>query len=203
MKYFLQHQGCRILAALYGEYTVEPGFVEVEFNGTAGDLVTCYALSANQELVNIGLRPSPYHQSRIDSPGWEPDLNRAVSARKIEIETERIRRNFLPIIYDGKNLDADATAQKNLSDKLQGVRERIRLGIAMAPELLVWKDADNIVYSWPDLQGYHDWLSRYTIALEERGTRLYLAWWQHKTNIEALSTVEEILAYDITAGWPV
>ena len=116
---------------------------------------------------------------------------------------ERTRRNLLPITYDGKRLDGDATAQKNLADKLAGVQQRIRLGIGMAPELMVWKDADNIVHQWSDLQAYCDWLAGYVIALEDRGTRLYAAAWQHKTNIEALADIDAILAYDLAANWPV
>lgn len=150
-------------------------------------------------------RPTKYHQWNPSNFTFElvPDaLNLARVDRKNEIEQERRVRNTTVISYDDKNLDGDATAQKNLADKLAGVKERLRLSVSMDPAIMVWKDADNLIHTWNDLQAYCDWLAGYVIALEDRGTRLYAAAWQHKLNLEALTTVEDILAYDITAGWP-
>lgn len=154
------------------------------------------------ELRPILPRPSQSHDWDWVSKTWLPNLAHAKEMFKARIDGERVRRNTLPIAYDGKNLDADATAQKNLADKLAGVKERIRLGVGMPMDKMVWKDADNIVHWWNDLQAYCDWLAGYVIALEDRGTALYISMWQHKLNIDALTTIEEILAYDTTTGWP-
>lgn len=164
-------------------------------------LLNEYAFVGGQ-LTNVGQRPTNYHSLIDGAWGVAPSsLSQAISEKTAPLEGERINRNFLPIVYDGKRIDADAKAQKNLSDKLQGVRERIRLGIDMPVDEMVWRDADNIVHEWTDLQTYHDWLSGYTIALDGRGTRLYKSMWWHKEQIKKLTTVEAVIAYDITLNW--
>ena len=39
-------------------------------------------------------------------------------------------------------------------------------------------------------------------AIENREQALLIAAWQHKAAIAALTSVEALLAYDVTAGWP-
>lgn len=161
--------------------------------------LTHYAVDGN--LVAMPAKPSPHHVWDWVSKSWWGDLEGAQTARKILADAERIRRNLLPITYDGKFLDGDGTAQKNLSDKLAGVKERLRLGIPMEPAVMVWKDAGNAVHQWSNLQAYYDWLAGFAIALEDRGTRLYLSWWQHKLQIDALGSIAAVLDYDVTVNW--
>lgn len=149
------------------------------------------------------IKPSAFHDWDLETEIWVPNLDRARQGFGIRLEEERQRRNQLPIVYDGKRLGAkELPDQKNLNDKKSGVQERLRLGIGMDPDDIVWKDEDNIIHRWTDLQTYYDWLSGFVIALEDRGTKLYRAMWQHKENLKALTTVEAILAYDIDVGWP-
>ena len=140
---------------------------------------------------------------------WLPNLDAAKAAKKAEIEAERNRRISEPLIYDGKVLDADMTARDNLKAKLEEVRERIRMNMPMAPELLVWRDNGNQTHSWPTIEAYHDWLAGYAVAMSDRGTRCYACAWHHKDVLKAANdpngqpwTVESIAAHDITAGWP-
>lgn len=158
----------------------------------------------HNSIVGSEARPSRYHVFNWTTKQWEEDIATAVISRKAEIDIERARRNQDVIIYDGKRLDADAVAQKNLADKLAGVKERIRLGVGMAPELMVWKDADNILHVWDTLQEYCDWLAGLAIALEDRGTRIYTAAWAHKSAIDlkAAVSISEVIEHDVRAGWP-
>jgi len=40
------------------------------------------------------------------------------------------------------------------------------------------------------------------IAVGQRGSNIYIVSWAHKDAIDALTTAEEIEAYDFTTGWP-
>ena len=143
-------------------------------------------------------QPSAFHQWDWPSKSWIPELETARTTRKREVDAERERVSILPLAFDNKLLDADTKAQKNLSDKLQEVRERLRLNLPMPVELLVWRGADNVTHTFSDLQSYHDWLSGFTIAIAERGTRFYMRAWQHKYNIDQLSSIEKLLNYSIS-----
>lgn len=150
-----------------------------------------------EALVAIPTKPTPHHMWDWGTKSWFADVCKAKQAKKIAVDSAREVQNTLPLVYDSKNLDADLQAQKNLSDKLQEVRERIRINSPMPAELLIWRDADNVTHTFTDLQSYHDWLSGFTIAIAERGTRLYTKAWQHKHSIEQLTTVDEVLNYSI------
>ena len=147
-------------------------------------------------------RPSPHHEWDWPTKSWLPNLDAAKAAKKAEIEAEHSRRINEPLLYDGKVLDADQAARDNLKAKLEEVRERIRLNMPMAPELLVWRDNDNQTHSWPTIEAYRDWLAGYAVAMSERGTRCYTCAWYHKDTLKQLSEMEAVLNYDLTQGWP-
>ena len=153
--------------------------------------------------------PSNFHSWDWPTKSWLPNLDAAKAAKKAEIEAEHSRRINEPLLYDGKVLDADQTARDNLKAKLEEVRERIRLNMPMAPELLVWRDNGDQTHHWPTIEAYHDWLAGYAVAMSDRGTRCYACAWYHKDVLKAANdqngqpwTVESIAAHDITAGWP-
>lgn len=133
---------------------------------------------------------------------WVADIASLVSARCKEVDIACERRSLSPIVCDGIRIDGDDASQKNIANKLSGVKERLRLGVGMAAELMLWIGYDNHSYTWDNLQSYCDWLSGCVIAFEDRGTRLRLAARNHKANIDAMTTVEEVLSYDIMQGWP-
>lgn len=155
------------------------------------------------EFVPIPVQPSPHHEWDWPTKSWLPNLDVAKAAKKAEIEAERNRRINEPLIYDGKVLDADQAARDNLKAKLEEVRERIRLNMPMAPELLVWRDNGNQTHSWPTIEAYHDWLAGYAVAMSDRGTRCYACAWYHKDALGQLSVLEDIMNYNLSQGWPV
>ena len=166
------------------------------------DLSGVYVDTTTVSLVPFPTRPSPHHEWDWPTKSWLPNLDAAKAAKKAEIEAERNRRISEPLIYDGKVLDADQTARDNLKAKLEEVRERIRLNMPMAPELLVWRDNSNVTHSWPTIEAYHDWLAGYAVAMSDRGTRCYACAWHHKDTLGQLSVLEDITNYNLSQGWP-
>ncbi len=156
----------------------------------------------NGAIVRRSPRPSPHHEWDWTTKSWLPSLDAAKAAKKAEIEAERNSRISAPLIYDGKVLDADQAARDNLKAKLEEVRERIRLNMPMAPELLVWRDNANQTHSWPTIEAYHDWLAGYAVAMSDRGTRCYACAWYHKDVLGQLSVMEDITNYNLNQGWP-
>lgn len=146
--------------------------------------------------------PSPFHQWDFESRSWLPDIDSARSARRSAVDAERDRRLNFSINYDGKHLDADARARENLKSKLEELKSRDALGLPMSPALMVWRDADNTTHQWETQAAYRAWLEGFAIAMSERGTMIYGAAWVHKSNIDALESIDAIIAYDITSGWP-
>ena len=146
--------------------------------------------------------PSPYHEWDWTTKSWLPNLNAAITSRKNAIDQERDRRINSPLTYNGKNLDADARARENLKSKLEEIKSREALSLPMPTSMLVWRDADNVTHSWPTQEAYKAWLEGFTVAMSERGTMIYAAAWQHKANIDVLTGINEILAYDFATGWP-
>lgn len=144
----------------------------------------------------------PYHTWDWSTKSWIPDLSAAIAARKQEIDRERDRRISLPLTYDGKTLDADARARENLKSKLEEIKSREALNQPMPQQMLVWRDADNVTHSWPTQEAYKAWLEGFAVTMSERGTMIYSACWAHKSNVEALPSVEAVAAYDIAQGWP-
>ena len=153
-------------------------------------------------VVRRPQKPSPHHEWDWPTKSWLPNLDAAKAAKKAEIEAEHSRRINEPLLYDGKVLDADQAARDNLKAKLEEVRERIRLNMPMAPELLVWRDNGNQTHSWSTIEAYHDWLAGYAVTMSERGTRCYTCAWYHKDTLKQLSEMEAVLNYDLTQGWP-
>ena len=154
------------------------------------------------ELTEFPAQPTLHHDWDWPTKSWLPNLDAAKAAKKAEIEAERNRRISEPLIYDGKVHDADQAARDNLKAKLEEVRERIRLNIPMAPELLVWRDNGNVTHSWPTIEAYHDWLAGYAVAMSDRGTRCYACAWYHKDTLGQLSAMEDITNYNLSPGWP-
>ena len=153
-------------------------------------------------LLEFPAKPSPHHEWDWTTKSWIPDLPAAISARKAEINVERDRRISLPLLYDGKNLDADARARENLKSKLEEIKSREALNQPMPQQMMVWRDADNITHSWPTQEAYKAWLEGFVVSMSERGTMIYAACWAHKGNIVALTSVEDVLNYNATIGWP-
>lgn len=152
-------------------------------------------------LVEKPPRPSGFHQWDSVTRQWAADLPAAKAFVQQLVDRQRARRIAFPLAYDGKSLDADESARTNLSNKITEMAQRASLSLPTPAELLVWRDADNNTWSWATPVEYANWLGGFAVAMAERGTLNYMTAWQHKTNLDALTTVEDVLAYDFSGGW--
>ena len=155
-----------------------------------------------QDFIPIAkaAKPSKNHNWDTVTKTWVGDIMAARAAMRDAIKAELNRRFDLPIVYDGKTLDADPTARDNISGKISELAARDALNLQSGP--FIWRDADNITHTWLTKIAYRVWLHGLIAAISSRKTNIYTAAWAHKDALQALPTVEEVEAYNYLANWP-
>lgn len=148
----------------------------------------------NGAIVRRPACPSPHHEWDWPTKSWLPNLNAAKTAKKIEIETKLSHRLYLPC----NGFDADKVSRERIS----GMIARLHRGDGLPAGWMGWRDANNQQH-WAedDAATVLANLSALSRAIEDREQALLIASWQHKANIAALTDIDAILAYDVTAGW--
>jgi hypothetical protein len=164
-----------------------------------GETLYLGALAADQYLVDgkpvqRQQQPSPDHRWVWSAHAWLEDLDGARQAARERIEIQRLSLTVQPIEFEGLALDADITAQGNVSAKLQEIAQCRLLGTAMPAELLFWRDADNVTHAFDSLDAYATWLGRLAIAITRRGTEAYAWAWAQKKAVETAATLAAIQA---------
>jgi hypothetical protein len=152
----------------------------------------------------IPSKPSKYH-----TWDWANKIyvlsNTGISDSKLDInqliETKRGSLALTPITYDNKTLDADTQAQSNINGKLQEIFAREAISSPLVSGEMFWKDTNNVIHSWSNQTDYKLWLQGLVIAISSRNTQLYSIAWTKKAEVEALTGIDDILAYDINSGW--
>jgi hypothetical protein len=145
--------------------------------------------------LRLAGQPPAMHAWDWQTRSWKPDFDAAKAAMRQAIEAERERRIYARVIvYDGKNVDADAWAQRNISEKLNDIARREQEGVPMPVEMLMWRDADNVDHQFADQAAYRSWLNGLAIALGLRGTQAYAWSWGKKAQLDALGDDLEALA---------
>ena len=154
------------------------------------------------ELYRRGHAPSPHHQWDASASEWTlraGAVDAAKEARCKAVDALRDEKHASPITVDGVAFDADVQSIENI----RGIIARIERGDGLTTGWLGWRVFDNTMV-WADwtapqvLQGLYD-VAR---ALEDRKQSLLAAAWAHKAAIQGLETLDEVQAYDVTAGWP-
>lgn len=146
-------------------------------------------------------KPSPYHV--YINGVWQTPVNITEIRNNVlrEIDKYRINLSIQPIAYTNKAIDTDSTAQDNIKGKLQEIFAREAIGTPLPVESCFWKDADNIVHTFPDQATYKTWLQGLVIEISSRNTALYASAWTKKAEVDALTDVNDILNYDVGTGW--
>lgn len=174
----------------------DPG--EVHANG--------YWIDGDGVWHQVGPAPSFNYTLNQLTKAWVPNYDLVQAQLSRELDRERIKRNQYAIAVNGVMFDGNNTAQTNLKNKIEEVRSRLELDIGMPAELLVWRDANNTTHTWNSVTEYYAWLQSFAVALSDRGTRLYLAMWDHKAAIQALidseTDVDQLANYNTAEGWP-
>lgn len=153
------------------------------------NIITTYKVNARKLNGNNFIEP-------VIIPEVET-ITKAKSNVKAQISEKAEERKYVFIVYDAKNLDANTIAQTNISGKIAQLQNEIALGVPSTD--LFWKDADNVVHTWPDAASYLAWLQGLQVAIANRTTTLYNTSWTGKAAVDALTTLDEVLNYDINA----
>jgi hypothetical protein len=146
-------------------------------------------------VVTSGKPPSRFHVWDWPTKTWIPDLPAAREAKKQEVASELIRRLYLPC----NGFDADRTSRERIS----GMIARLQRGDGLPAGWMGWRDAENNMH-WitDDAAAVLTNLTALSRAIEDREQALLVASWTHKANIAALTDIDAIIGYDVTAGWP-
>lgn len=137
-------------------------------------------------------KPTQFHEFDISTGGWVGSVPDAIKSRLAEVPMQRERCNQQPIAYAGTRFDADDKAQRNIS----AWQTQLAAG-AVLPPGFVWRDFYNVDHPCDAA-----FINGMGAAVTMRGTLLYAAGWAHKAAINALTTVEAVMAYPLDAGWP-
>lgn len=143
--------------------------------------------------------PAPSACCEWDWPtkSWIESLELAKSAKRQAIERERDSRVVAQVIvYDGKNLDADAASIDRLSKKLAALAAYEARGAEIPAGLCFWRDADNVTHTFASHTEYKNWLSGLAIAIDARGSQAFAWSWQKKGEVDAATTIEAVAAID-------
>lgn len=147
--------------------------------------------------VDMPPRPSDEHYFDYETKTWAGNIDELREKRRREIETERnARLNTKVIVYDGRNLDGNAEAKQNVHHKILATYSQISRSIAPRAVNLVWRDANNNMITFADIIGYRNWLEGLAAVIDERDADTWMWSWQKKADLNALTTFDEVLAFD-------
>lgn len=94
--------------------------------------------------------------------------------------------------YDGDTWDSDEQSQINII----GANSAVSAGIQI-PSGFTWRSATNIDHPFTATK-----LAELGAALLVHKNTCYQVSWYHKTQIDALNSIQQIEAYDVTTMWP-
>lgn len=140
-------------------------------------------------------KPSPHHEWDWTTKSWLPNLDAARAAKLQEVAAELNTRLYLPC----NGFDADKVSR----ERIGGTIARLQRGDGLPAGWVGWRDASN-QQQWAadDAATVLANLVSLSRAIEDREQALLVASWTHKANITALTDIDTILAYDVTANWP-
>lgn len=139
--------------------------------------------------------PGPDYDFDAVANAWVGNVDRARARVRQVIEAQRDAAIFNPVIvYDGKNLDADAVSIDRLSKKIAAISSYEATGQAMPVQMLVWRDHDNVTHVFATQAEYKQWLAGLAVALDMRGTQAFAVSWGKKSQLDAATTISEVLA---------
>ena len=151
---------------------------------------------SGEAFIPLPEKPSPYHDWDWTTKSWLPNLDAARSARLQEVTAELNTRLYLPC----NGFDADKTSRERIS----GMIARLQRGDGLPAGWVGWRDAENTMqWAADDAATVLANLTALSRAIEDREQTLLIAAWQHKAAIAALTDIDAILAYDVTASWTV
>lgn len=125
----------------------------------------------------------------------EEVLGAAKLATRAQINAERNRREQGGFVYAGKTIDSDPVSCQRIS--VAGATAQLAIANSVPDYLVPWTCSDNSTLSL-DAVGVLGLVQ----ALGVHGLHVHAAAKAHKYAVDALGTVEAVLAYDYSIGWP-
>ena len=139
-------------------------------------------------------RPSPRHDWDWATKSWLPNLDAARAAKLQEVSAELNARLYLPC----NGFDADKVSR----DRISGTIARLQRDDGLPAGWMGWRDAANEMHwATDDAVTVLANLIALSRAIEDREQALLVAAWQHKANIASLTTIEDIMNYNVEEGW--
>lgn len=153
----------------------------------------------NNEWFERTNRPTQFHEWDNTLEQWVPNLDVARESVLTKIGVEISTRIYLPVEFEGAAFDADPVSRSRIS----GTLARIQRGDGLPLGWVGWRDYNNIQRWAEDTpETVQVKLAGLSKTIEDREQALLIAAWVHKSAIMGLQTIEEILSYDVTTGWP-
>jgi len=138
-------------------------------------------------------RPTEWHAWDWREQAWLPDLERLRRDVKTRLEGQRRYLAELPISYEERMFDADATAR----DRISGMLNRLGRGDSLPVGWCGWRDyANEMVWSALDAEAVQVKLGGLADAIEQREQSLLIRTWELKDRLDAMNDLDEILAMD-------
>jgi len=129
-----------------------------------------------------------------EDPRTLDDLKRQALAA---IEKEKVTRKSAPVEYQGRRVDAHATAMGDITSKLAELSALAELGLEVDPESLSWRDAENRTVAFTTAAEMKAWLMGLVVAVSQRNSAVYSWSWAEKELVRAAQTAAEVDA----TGW--
>lgn len=144
------------------------------------------------------LAPTPYHRWDWVSRTFVPDLPAAKAAVRTQVDAHRAYLAEQPVTFRGVEFDAGAVSR----ERLLGVILRYLRGGGLPAGWIGWRDAHNqIQWSSVTESQIHEYVKDLFVAMHDREQHLLVQAWAKKDQIDAMLTVEEVLAFNVTEGW--
>ena len=182
----------------YDHLGVYAGLTAVEFLTELDDyaVINYYYWDIDTGWMRKPVRPSEFHVWNTTNKDWELDSALACGALTKRVEDQLEEKLYLPC----NGFDADKVSR----DRISGMIARLQRGDGLPAGWMGWRDASNQQHwSQDDAATVLANLTALSRAIEDREQALLVASWTHKANIAALDDIDAILAYDVTANWPV
>lgn len=150
--------------------------------------------------LNGAYIPGGYPPEEYVIIGGAPHPKRKKAEEEREVRRRELATQLDSLLYKPCNgFDADPRSR----ERINGMITRLQRGDGFPPGWVGWRDHNNQQH-WAedDAATVLANLSALSRAIEDREQALLVASWQHKASIAALTDIDEIIGYDVTANWP-
>ena len=138
--------------------------------------------------------PSNFHSWDWPTKSWLPNLDAARESKLQQVAAELNTRLYLPC----NGFDADRVSRERIS----GTIARLQRGDGLSAGWIGWRDASNQQrWAEDDAMTVLANLTTLSRAIEDREQALLAKSWQHKASIASLTSIEDILNYNVEEGW--